>query len=361
MKERKRFRLHIQPFLMYVIFLSLSAIVCAQQPQATPGTRGAESDAFPARNVEKKRINAASVVRNRRPGKTAQNRFYQANRSFPDDAPPRGKTFVTLGLTIARGRLAMDAELTNSDVAKVKGCVQWEDKKCVARKEMVLARISDGTAVSNREQIQMSIEYLAYFDAAGNRQSNRIGYLYVINREQYPDGSYSQPKLIFPTLNTYNGDNRVLPGKTVVMPEPERPWTISQSDSGRAQAFETYTIIVSPEPLKDTSGQELQPAAKAIMLDEKLFNSWAQRWSGSEARGDLENGAGQLITQREVKSSGSLSVKKRSTDDDADDLKQDDPPPQMLFRKLVNPGGTMLVIIRLPYKGATASSQALKQ
>ena len=356
MKEKGKFNRCVRLLRFCLILLCASVTVAvAQQPQATPGSRGGTGDAF------NNKIEASSAVRNRRPGKSAQNRSYRTSRAFPAGTLPKGKTFLTVGVTIGRGRLATDAEISNSDVAKVKGCVQWEDKKCIDRKAMVLARISDDNSVSDKDQIQMTIEYLASLDASGARQSNSIGYLYVINREQYPDGTYSKPKLIFPTLNTYNGDNRVMPGKTVAMPEPERPWTISRSDSGKVQAYETYTIIVSPEPLKDLSGREIQLDTKSIMLDEKLVASWMRLWGGSEARGDLENGAGQLITQREVKSSGSLGVKKRSTDEDEDDLRQDDPPPQVIFRKVVNPGGHMLVTIRLPYKETVASSRIPKQ
>lgn len=330
-----------------LLYLSVT-IAGAQQPQETPGQRGGTGDGF-------NKMEASGAIRNRRRGKSPQNRSYRTSRAFPDGTPPKGKSFVTVGVTVARGRLATDDETRNKDVAKVKGCVQWEDKKCASRKEMVLERVSDDSPVADKDQIQMTIEFLSYLDATGNKRSNSIGYLYVINREQFPDGAHGAPKLIFPTLNTYGGDNRVLPGKTVVMPDAERPWTISRSDSGRVQGFETYTIIVSPEPLKDISGQELQFEAKPIMLDDKLVASWIRLWGGSESRGDLENGFGQLVTQREVKSSGVVNSSKRGTDDDVDDLKQDDPPPQIIFRKIVSPGDKLLVTIKLPFK-ETAST-----
>ena len=41
------------------------------------------------------------------------------------------------------------------------------------------------------------------------------GYLYVINREQYADGTFGRARLIFPTLLTYNGNNRVKPGQPI--------------------------------------------------------------------------------------------------------------------------------------------------
>lgn len=349
MKGKRKFYACVQHLFVCLALLCVSVIVAsAQQPQRTAEERGATGNGFT--------LDASTVVNNRRLGKSTQKRRYRTNGTFPNKIPSGGKTFVTVGVTIARGKLATDTEISDSNFAKVKGCVQWEDGKCVSRKEMVLARMSDDGTVSDKEQIQMTIEYLAYHDASGDKQSNRIGYLYVVNREQYPDGTHSKPKLIFPTLNTYGGDNRVLPGKTVVMPDPERPWTISRSSSGKVQAFETYTIIVSPEPLKDLLGKELQLEAKPIILDEKLIASWVHLWGKGESRGDLENGVGQLVTQREVKSSGALSVRKRSTDDDVDDLKLDDPPPQMIFRKVVNPGGKMLIIIRLPYQENAATS-----
>lgn len=335
----------------------------AQQPGSTQGdSRGGTADGF---------VKASDVVRNRRPGRQAPARSYRTGRAFPDGPPPKDKTFLTVGITIGRGRLAAEAEVNDREVAKVEGCVQWEGKRCVARKDMVLARILDDDAVSDKEQIQMNIEYLASLDVAGNKQSNSVGYLYVINREQYSDSvaDAGHPVLIFPTINTYGGDNRVLPGKTVTLPRPERPWTISRSDSGKVQAFETYIIIVSPEPLKDSSGVELYDELNLrkimknnqIVLDRTLVDGWVRQWGGRESRGNLEGGQGQLVTQREVKSSGDSKATKRSTGADEEDLKQDDPLPQIIYRQVVNPGGKMLVTIRLPFKEAVAPSQTQKQ
>ena len=343
--------------LCFTLLCGSSIIVRAQKPEATqPGnSRGGTGDGF---------VDASNIIRNRRPGKSSQNRSYRTGKAFPKGTPPAGRVFITIGLTIGRGRLATDAEINDDDIAKVKGCVQWDGKKCLNRKDMVLTRILDDGHVSDKEQIQMTIEYLASLDASGNKQSNRIGYLYVINREQYSNSKddTGAPALIFPTVNTYGGDNRVLPGKTVTLPQPQRPWTISRSDSQRVQAYETYIIIVSPEPLKDSSGLELYGEVNLtkiaennqIVLDKNLVDKWVREWGGNESRGNLEGGAGQLITQREVKASGNLNVNKRSTGEDEEDLKQDDPLPQIIFRKVVSAGGRMLVIIRLPYKEAAA-------
>jgi hypothetical protein len=49
--------------------------------------------------------------------------------------------------------------------------------------EVVVTRISDKDPIPNQELIQMTIEYLSDGNA---RAANRAGYLYVINREQFP-------------------------------------------------------------------------------------------------------------------------------------------------------------------------------
>lgn len=328
--------------LVHAIVMSTSVIAAvAQHTTPKPEERGAKSDAF--------KISAAVVLGSRQSGKGNANRYYRSNRPFPLRNPGSGKKFVTLGITLSRARLPTETELSNAEVAKVKGCIQWQEKKCLARHDMVLARMSDDTAVSDREQIQMSIEYLAYLDLAGKKRSDNIGYLYVVNREQYPNGKYNKAHLIFPTLNTYEGDNRVLPGRTVAMPEPERPWTIARSESRTAQAFETYTVIVSPRPLKDLSGGELQLDTSPLILDEKLLSSWVRAEDPASLRGDLEKGDGQLITERELKSGGPMGSKRRGTFDDKDDLKKSDPPPQIIFSKLVKPGDKLVVTVRLPY------------
>jgi hypothetical protein len=264
---------------------------------------------------------------------------------------PKGRAYVALGVTIGRGRRATEAELKDHDVAKV---------RVGSGEEYVLERISDETAVTDGTLMQVIIEYLAHPDAAGRRLADQVGYLYVINREQYSDGKYSPPKLIFPTKRTYGGDSRVLPGKTVTLPVPDRAWKVSRSTSETVQAFETYTIIVSPTPLKDSSGRELQRGnlgAGSLILDEKLVEGWVRLWGGGEWRGNLENGVGQLITRREQIASGDTSRAQRSTDEEVIDLTKEDAPPQIIYRKVLKPGGTMLVTVKLPFKDAAATGR----
>jgi len=263
----------------------------------------------------------------------------------------QGRTYATIGITIGRGRRASEAEIHDHNIAKVlskDGTV------------FVLERITDNTTVTHGTLMQVMIEYLAGRDATGKAQMNRLGYLYVINHVQYLNGTDSQPRLIFPTRRTYGGDSRVLPGKVVTLPDPQRLWEISRNSVG-PQAFETYLIIISPAPLKDRTGRELQGdklGERPLELDEKLVAEWVRPWGDVELRADLENGTGKRITQREQAASGNPMANQRDTDERGSDLTRDDPPPQIVFRKVVKPGGKMLVMIKLPFKDtATASSQ----
>lgn len=297
-------------------------------------------------DVERGTVKAKEFIVSR-PGGT---RPHPGRYRSRQDIPP-GHSYVALGVTIGRGRRATEAELKDHQIAKV---------RMRSGEDYVLERISDTTTVTDGTLMQMIIEYLAHPDAAGSRLTDQVGYLYIINREQYPNGKYGPPKLIFPTRRTYDGDSRVLPGKTVTLPVPDRAWRVSRSASETAQAFETYTIIVSPTPLKDASGRELQRGnlgAGSLTLDETLVAGWVRLWGGGEWRGELEDGAGQLVTRREQIASGDPARGERSTDEESSDLTKEDAPPQVVYRRVLSPGGTMLVTVKLPFKDAAATGR----
>ena len=103
-------------------------------------------------------------------------------------------------------------------------------------------RISSTTELRVGDRVRLSIE------------SPRDGYLYVVDREQYADGSFGDPYLIFPTLRTNNGDNRVRPGRLVDMPaQSDNPnyFTLIPSPSREDQVAEVLSIIVTTEPLEN--------------------------------------------------------------------------------------------------------------
>lgn len=255
--------------------------------------------------------------------------------------PTKGKVYASVGVTVGSGRPATGAESHDASIAKV---------RLGDGRELVFERLAADRPVAHGSLIQMSIEYLASGDAAAGSQSSRAGYLYVLNRVRFPDGTLGPPRLIFPTPRTDGGDNRVLPGRPVMLPSPDRPWQITRSRSGPAQAFETYVIIVSPEPLKDADGFELRGGRHDPRALEALLAGWTRRWGGGEEQAELEGGAGRLLSRREQAASADPNEPRRDTGELEEGLTQDDPQPQLVFSKAVSPGEAMLVTLELPFQ-----------
>src|SRR5262245_62044673 len=70
-------------------------------------------------------------------------------------------------------------------------------------------RIEANTPLNIGDRVRITVE------------SPRPGFLYIIDREQYADGSFGEPMMIFPTKQTRSGDNRVMPGKLIDIPAQE--------------------------------------------------------------------------------------------------------------------------------------------
>lgn len=354
----------VATLLMLSLSNSTSVVAQAKNPttestiqtEQNDGQRGDiySSDYFTGTRPDSKNPNTAKFV--------FQDRQSTRNRR----ALPKGKIYIKIGVTIGRGRPATEIESTDRDIAKVRVCLERKDKDCIRSQEMVVERISDNTLITQGTPIQMIVEYLASKDEAGTKQQyNRVGYLYVINRVEFPNGKTSPPRLIFPTKLTFGGGNVIVPGKPVMLPDPRQLWQISRNKVA-TQEYETYIIIVSPEPLKDAQGRELQGdnlSTTPRELDETLVRDWVRRWGGGEIPADLVGGVGQLFTHKEQTASGDPTMTSRDTDTMDSDLKKDDPQPQIAFRKAIRkairPSTPMLITIKLPFKDS-ANPDALK-
>src|SRR3954469_7238132 len=101
-----------------------------------------------------------------------------------------------IGVTVWRLRPARD----NDDGARV---VVMDGLKQV---QYTPERIEAETPLNVGDRVRITVE------------SPRPGFLYIIDREQYADGSLGEPVMIFPTLHTRGGDNRVMPGRLIDIP-----------------------------------------------------------------------------------------------------------------------------------------------
>lgn len=187
-------------------------------------------------------------------------------------------------------------------------------------KEYVPERISQNTKLNAGDRVRISVE------AAGN------GYLYVIDRELYADGTLGEPYLIFPTTRTLNGDNQVSVGKLAEIPAQEdSPPFFTIRKSRPDQVAEMVSVLVTPTPL-----ESVQITDKAQKLTEAQVAKWEKSWSDSVGRLEMET-VGQTWTREEKDAAGTRALTASA------------PPPQMLFYRPKSNQG-IFVKLRLSYR-----------
>jgi len=187
-------------------------------------------------------------------------------------------------------------------------------------KEYVPERISQNTRLNAGDRVRISVE------------AARNGYLYVIDRELYADGTLGEPYLIFPTTRTLNGDNQVSVGKLAEIPAQEdSPPFFTIRKSRPDQVAEMVSVLVTPTPLEG-----VQITDKAQKLTEAQVAKWEKSWSDSVGRLEMET-VGQKWTREEKDAAGTRALTASA------------PPPQMLFYRPKSNEG-IFVKLRLSYR-----------
>ena len=151
------------------------------------------------------------------------------------------------------------------------------------RTQWTAERIEVDTPLKVGDRVRITIE------------SPRVGYLYVVDREQYADGSHGESIMIFPTTRTRNGDNSVGPGRLIDIPAQEDEpnyFTLIPNPNRRDQVGEVLSIVVRTEPLPDFSLTD-QPAR----FPTSQFRDWQQMWGSYAERYELERGRGPNMDQ----------------------------------------------------------------
>ncbi len=190
--------------------------------------------------------------------------------------------------------------------------------------EMTPERIEADTPLKIGDRVRLTIE------------SPRTGYLYIVDREQYADGSFGEAMLIFPTKGTRGGDNRVAPGMLIDIPAQEDQYsyfTAQPTGDRRDQIAEVLTVILLTEPLP------LPIGAQPLKLTNTQVAGWEKIWGGTAERLELVDGAGRQWTKEE-KLAGAANGRQ---------LTQGGPPPQTVYRLARKAGGPLLVTVPLHY------------
>ncbi len=147
-------------------------------------------------------------------------------------------------------------------------------------------------------------------------ESSRSGYLYVIDREEFADGSLGEPVLLFPTLRLRGGDNRVSAGRVVEVPDQrDTPPHFTLRRGRPDHVGERVTALVSDEPLPDVRVGE-----GPLVLDASQVAAWEKRAASAAERYDLPEARAYSSAEREAGGAQSRA------------LVHTDPLPQSLFK-----------------------------
>ena len=217
---------------------------------------------------------------------------------------------VELGVTVWRLRVAKPGEPARLLVQQADAATEWTPE-----------RVASGTGLAIGDRVRLSIE------------SPRAGYLYVIDREQYADGTVGAPYLVFPTTRTRGGDNAVAGGRLIDIPaQDDRPPYFTMKPSRPDQTGERLTLVVTDAPLGDLAIGDQPLALSASQVAE-----WESRGRGSVQRLEMIGGAGRAWSRAE----------QRAAADPTRRLTQEDPPPQTLFRVVVSQPNLVVVNVTL--------------
>lgn len=221
-----------------------------------------------------------------------------------------GSDVAQLGVTIWRLRLVEAKDSGARVLVREKGkSSQW-----------VPERVEADTAFREGDHVRLSIE------------SPQAGYLYVIDRDLFADGTTGGAMLIYPWPES---DNQMRPGKLVDIPEQEDdPSYFTARPSSPNQIGELLTVIITSSPL------DLPITDKPLQISNVQMTKWENLWGGQSERFELEGGAGEAWTQQEQQASARKGTRQ---------LTRDDPAPQTIYRVSGTDTRAVLVNVRLRY------------
>src|SRR6266576_2516262 len=174
--------------------------------------------------------------------------------SQPATKPRPSSTAVVaqLGITIWRLRPA-DGEAGGRALIREKGKAGW-----------VAERVEGDTTFREGDHVRISVE------------SPRAGYLYVVDRDLFSDGTAGGAMLIYPWSDA---DNQMSPGRLVDIPAQEDdPSYFTARITSSNQVGELLTFIVTSSPL------DLPIADKPFQIATGQMRNWEKLWGGEAER-----------------------------------------------------------------------------
>lgn len=217
----------------------------------------------------------AGIKTNPRRRKTTRRVTLRTKDNFTRRPAPKETESVQVGVTIWR-----------VDSGQSKGVEQ-------VGQEQTIERLDTNAPYTNGDTIRLRI------------QSPTRGFLYIVDQEQYADGTLGQAILVFPTLRTRNGNNLIEAWTPVEAPAYPSVWRFTprklrEGEVRKAQTAEILTIIISPKPLLDRA----RITDQQLPLNQGEFEGWQAQWRTSVQQFDVENRVGEVTKSKGVEQEG---------------------------------------------------------
>jgi hypothetical protein len=298
-----------------VLLAALQPISLAVAPQGT--SRTIVSDDFiknrkGTASVESRIKASGAQSSNNTPSRPRASRKYRLASSTASKTKPISLTTAVsqLGITIWRLRPVK----ANDTGARV---LVRENGKA---SDWVPERVEADPVFREGDHVRLSIEL------------PRAGYLYVVDRDLFADGTTGGAMLIYPWSDA---DNHVRPGRLIDIPAQEDdPSYFTARLTSANQVGELLTFIVTSSPL------DLPISDKPFQISNVQIAKWDKTWGGQSERFEMEGGAGEAWTQLEQQAAAKKGARQ---------LTRDDPAPQTIYRVSAGDNQALLVNVRLRY------------
>lgn len=220
-----------------------------------------------------------------------------------------------LGITFWKIRPLISGEKEDEDIAIFPVRVENKTEKWTAE------RVSSKTVFKKGDRVRFTIE------------PSRTGYIYIVNRELYADGTNGQTSMIFPTLRSRGGDNRVQAGSLIEIPSSDSSVPYFNIKPTREDYIgeELIALILRDQLPNFEVGLRPKPFSSEIV------DQWFADWEKTVDIYDAEDGEGLAYSTTE---SSAANVPTRT-------LTQEEPLPQTIYKVMLKEGDPLLVAFKL--------------
>jgi Domain of unknown function (DUF4384) len=239
------------------------------------------------------------------------------NKTRPQPKRRTGHVQKTRTYRLASTPLAKRLDIDSPSTLKA-GVTLWKVQREGDGRKETATRVEADTQFHEGDLLRLSIEL------------PRTGYLYVIDRDWFADGSPGgETNLIFPVRGE---DNRLEAGKLIDIPADNRaPFKATPKPN---QAGEMLTIIVTSAPLSLPLSKEYLPVSSTQLAE------WERKWSGMTERFEMNGGVGQTRTLQEQEAASPTGSRQ---------LTRDDPAPQTIYFLTPRSGDGLFFNLLLSY------------